>query len=281
MVSDEARDDCSYTAATRTIRRRRRWPFRSIRLSPTPSTAQTTARRSSTSRSRDTATLGSATRPQPCSNGASPRSKAAWRRSAWPRGRRRCNYAVANLAEPGHATSFRCRSCTARRTRSSRTCCPSQGVTVHFAASDQAADMETLIDQKTARDFLREHRQSSGKHLRRRSAGARRARSRNTARRRQHGRDADSASPDRLRRGYRGPLADEVHGRPRHDARRRRSSTAAGFPGRSGRSGFRCSTSRIRRTTIWSMTDHFEEAAYHRPLPQRLPADDRVRCCRR
>ena len=61
--------------------------------------------------------------------------------------------------------------------------------------------------------------------------------------RRQHRCDADPAQADRLRRRHRGAFADQVHGRPRHDAgrrnRRRRQFPVAGPRA----TAFRCSAS--------------------------------------
>jgi O-acetylhomoserine (thiol)-lyase len=89
---------------------------------------------------------------------------------------------------------------------------PSQGIHVRFAESDSAAAIEKLIDDKTRAIFCESVGNPAG-----RSRGA----SWHSTGRRQHRGDPDSASPDRLRRRHRGALADQIHGRPWHHARRR------------------------------------------------------------
>ena len=99
---------------------------------------------------------------------------------------------------------------------------PSQGITVRFAEVGPAADaIEKLIDDNTRGGVLRERRQSGRQRLRHRGAGRGRAQARRAADRRQHRGDADPAAADRLRRRHRRAFADQVHGRPRHHARRR------------------------------------------------------------
>ncbi len=72
-----------------------------------------------------------------------------------------------------------------------------------------------------ARGLLRERRQPRRQHLRHRGDRGRGAPPWRAADRRQHRSDAGSAAPDRVRGGHRRPLADQVHGRPWHDPRRR------------------------------------------------------------
>ena len=98
---------------------------------------------------------------------------------------------------------------------------PSQGIGVRFAESDAPDAIDKLIDDNTRGDLLRKHRQSGRQHLRHRGAGESRQAARHSARRRQHGGDADPVAADRLRRRYRRPFADQISRRPRHDARRR------------------------------------------------------------
>ncbi len=86
---------------------------------------------------------------------------------------------------------------------------------VRHARRDREADR-----RQDPRGVLRERRQSGRQHLRHRGARRGRAPARRAADRRQHGRDADPAAPDRVRRRHRGAFAHQVHGRPRHHARR-------------------------------------------------------------
>jgi hypothetical protein len=72
-----------FTAGTRPTPRPRRWRCRSIRPSPTPSTARTTARRCSIWKSKDTATAGSAIPQRTSWSAASRRSKAVSNPCAW------------------------------------------------------------------------------------------------------------------------------------------------------------------------------------------------------
>ena len=98
---------------------------------------------------------------------------------------------------------------------------PSQGVDgalcrIRPARRDREADR-----RQHPRGVLRKRRQSGRQHLRHRGARRGRARARRAADRRQHRRDADPAAADRVRRRHRRAFADQVHGRPRHDAGRR------------------------------------------------------------
>ena len=131
---------------------------------------------------------------------------------------------------------------------------PRQGVSVRFAAGDQPADIEKLIDDGHPRGVLRNRRKSGGQHLRRRGAGGRRASSRRSAHRRQHGGDADPAQADRLRRRRRGAFADQVHGRARHHAGRRDRRQRQVSRGGTTPSAFRCSASPMPPITGSSMS---------------------------
>ena len=76
------------------------------------------------------------------------------------------------------------------------------------------------ITPKTKLHLRRDDQQSARQRPRYRSGREDRARAQHSAGDRQHVRDAVSVPADRLRRRHRGPLADEVHGRPRHQHRR-------------------------------------------------------------
>ena len=78
-----------------------------------------------------------------------------------------------------------------------------------------------LIDEETRGGLLRKHRQSGRQYLRYRGTRRHSASPRRAAGCRQHGRHADPAAADRLRRRYRRAFAHQIHGRTRHDARRR------------------------------------------------------------
>ena len=99
------------------------------------------------------------------------------------------------------------------------------------------------------RHLLRKRRQSGGQCLRHRGAGKGRRAARHSADRRQHGGDADPAAPDRIRRRHRRAFADQVHGRPRHHARRRHRRQRPLSLGPRTSSAFRCSTSPTRPIT--------------------------------
>ena len=119
------------------------------------------------------------------------------------------------------ATSSRCRSSTARRTRCSRTCCRARASTVRFAESDQPDAIEQLIDDNTRAVFCESVGNPAGNICDIEALAEVAHAARRSADRRQHRGDADPAAADRLRRRHRRALADQVHGRPRHDARRR------------------------------------------------------------
>ena len=109
---------------------------RSIRPSPTSSTAPITAPRCSISKSKAIATAASAIRPPPCSNAASPRSKAASRRCASAPGQAALNYAMLNLADMGSNIVSVPQLYGTTHTLFAHVL-PSQGISVRFAESDQ------------------------------------------------------------------------------------------------------------------------------------------------
>ena len=98
---------------------------------------------------------------------------------------------------------------------------PSQGITVRFAESDSADAIEKLIDDNTRAIFCESVGNPAGNVCDHRGLRGRGAASWRSARGRQYRGDADPAPPDRLRRRHRRALADQIHGRPRHHARRR------------------------------------------------------------
>ena len=125
-----------------------------------------------------------------------------------------------------------------------------------------ASAIEKLIDDRDAGGLLRERRQSRRQHLRHRSAGPRGAQARRAADRRQHRGHADSAAADRLRRRHRRALADEVHGRPRHDARRRHRRQRPVSLESSTRDRFPMFSQPDPSYHDLVYTEHFKEAAY-------------------
>ncbi len=80
--------------------------------------------------------------------------------------------------------------------------------------------IEQLIDDKTKAVFCESVGNPAGNICDIEALAERRAPARRAADRRQHGGDADPAPADRLRRRHRRAFADQVHGRPRHHARR-------------------------------------------------------------
>ena len=112
------------------------------------STPRTTRRRCSISKPRASATAGSPTRPARCWSAASPSSKAGSPALGVASGQAALNYAIQNLADFGgnivstpqlYGTTHTLFNHVLRR----------QGIDVRFAASDQAADIEALIDEGT------------------------------------------------------------------------------------------------------------------------------------
>ena len=81
------------------------------------------------------------------------------------------NYAVAQPRRAWAATSSRCRSSTARRTRCSRISCRARASTSRFAAVRQPGRDRGAHRRQDAGRLLRERRQSGRQHLRYRSAG--------------------------------------------------------------------------------------------------------------
>ena len=207
------------TAATTAIRRPRRSPCRSTRPPPMRSTAPTMAPRSSISKWRATATPGSAIRPPRCWSSASPRWKAASRRSCVACGQAAVNYAVLNIAEMGTNIVSVPQLYGTTHTLFAHML-PRQGITVRFAEDDQPASIERLIDDETRAVFCESVGNPAGNvcDIEALAEVAHR-----------HGvplivdntvADADPAEADRIRRRYRRAFADEVHGRARHHARR-------------------------------------------------------------
>ena len=171
------------------------------------------------------------------------------------------NYAVLNLAEWA-ATSSPCRSSTAPRTRCSRTCCRARASACGSPTSDHADAIEKLIDENTRAVFCESVGNPAGNICDIEALAAVAHAARRSADRRQHGGDADPAAPDRVRRRHRRAFADQVHGRSRHDARRRdRRQRQLPLEG-SMRGASRCSTSRTPRITAWSTPSISATAAY-------------------
>ena len=202
-------------------RRPRRWRCRSTRRWRTPSTVPRTAPRSSILKSRDIATRASAILP--CT--------VLERRVAELEGGidalavgLRADGAVLHGAQSARAagrTSSPCRSSTARRTRCSRTCCRRSAMQVRFGKSDRAAELEELIDENTRALFCETVGNPAGNICDLEALARSRTARTHPADRRQHRADAGAHPPDRVRRRHHRALAHEVHGRPRHDARRR------------------------------------------------------------
>ena len=130
------------------------------------------------------------------------------------------NYAVVNIAEMGtqhrlgpaalrhHPYAVRAHPAETRASRSGS------------RQDDQPASIEKLIDDDTRAVFCESVGNPAGNVCDIEAMARGRAQARRAADRRQHGSHADPAAADRVRRGYRGAFADEVHGRARHDARR-------------------------------------------------------------
>jgi len=116
---------------------------------------------------------------------------------------------------------------------------PRQGITVRFAEDDRPASIERLIDDDTRAVFCESVGNPAGNVCDIEAIAEGRAQARRAADRRQHGAYPDPAQADRIRRRHRGGVADEVHGRARHHARRGSSSIAAGSHGRSIAGAFR------------------------------------------
>ena len=183
------------------------------------------------------------------------------------------NYAVLNLAEMGSNIVSVPQLYGTTHTLFGHVL-PSQGIATRFAESDQADAIEKLIDEKTRGDLLRERRQSGGQYLRHRGAGRGRRPPRRSARRRQYRSDPDPLAADRLRRRYRRALADQVHGRARHHARRR-DRRQRPLPVE----GTRAPLSDVQRAgrllSRLGLYRAFRPRRLYRALPQRLSAHDR------
>ena len=126
---------------------------------------------------------------------------------------------------------------------------PSQGITVRFAETDSAEAIEKLIDDKTCAIFCESVGNPAGNicDIEALAAVAER-----------HGVplivDNTVATPillrpDRLRRRRRRAFADQIHGRPRHHARRRHRRFRPVSTGRNMPAASRCSTCRTRPIT--------------------------------
>ena len=275
MHRDAQRDHRDPRRLRRRSRPPRRSRCRSTRPSPMRSTAPTTARPCSTWRPRASATAASATRPTRCWSGGSPRCEGGVARAGV--GLRPGGAALRHRqrSPTTAATSSPCRSSTAPPTRCSPTCCRARASRRASPPATAPTDIEALIDDEHPRGVLREHRQSGRQHLRHRGARRGRAPARRAADRRQHRGDADPAAPDRARRRHRRAFADQVHGRPRHhDGRRDRRQRPLRLD-RATPSASRCSASRTSPITAWSTPSISARSAYHRALPQRLPAHHR------
>ena len=175
--------------------------------------------RSSTLKWMASATPGSAIPPTRCWRSASPPWKEASRRSSVACGQAAVNYSVINIAEIGTNIVSVPQLYGTTHTLFAHIL-PRQGITVRFSEDDRPESIGKTDRRQYARGVLRKRRKSGRKRLRHRSDGRGRAQARRAADRRQHGADADPAQTDRIRRGHRGGVADEVHGRARHHARR-------------------------------------------------------------
>ena len=260
-------------AAMKPIRRRKPSRCRFIKPWPTSSTVRIMVPRCSISKPKDFAIRASAIRRRPCSSVASPRSKVASMRCASRTGQAALNYAVLNLASMGSNIVSVPQLYGTTYTLFAHLL-PSQGINVRFAEIRQRRRDRETDRRQHPRDLLRERRQSGRQCLRHRGAGDSRRAARRAADGRQYRGDADPAAPDRIRRRHRRALADQIHGRPRHDAGRRhrrqrpfslaRQRTALPDVQRAGpvlpRPGLHRS---------------FRRSRLYRALPQRLSAHDR------
>ena len=178
------------------------------------------------------------------------------------------------------AISSRCRSSTARPTRCSRICCRARAST-SVSPNPTAADaIEKLIDDNTRAVFCESVGNPAGNICDIEALADSRRTARRAADRRQYRGDADPAAPDRIRRRHRRAFADQVHGRPWHDAGRRHRrqrpvSVAAATP-----TAFRCSTSRTRPTTASSIPIISARPPISRAAAASISARP-ARCCRR
>ena len=160
------------------------------------------------------------------------------------------------------ATSSRCRSSTAPPTRCSRTSCRARASPCASPNPTAPDAIEKLIDDKTRAIFCESVGNPAGNICDIEALAAVAAAARRAARRRQHGGDADPAAPDRIRRRHRRAFADQIHGRPRHDARRRHRRFRPLSAGRSTPAVSRCSTSRTRPITASSTPSISAPRAY-------------------
>ena len=94
---------------------------------------------------------------------------------------------------------------------------PRLGVEVRFAADDRPESIGALIDGRTKAVFCETVGNPAGNVIDLAARRRRRARRGGARDRRQHRGDAVPAQADPSRRRHRGPFADQVHRRPRHD----------------------------------------------------------------
>ena len=140
-------------------------------------------------------------------------------RSASARARRRCTTRVLTLHEAGRNIVSVPQLYGTTHTLFAHIL-PKLGVQVRFARSDRPAALATLIDEDTRAVFCETVGNPAGNVCDLEAIAAVAHRGRRAADRRQHRADADAGAADRLRRGHRDPFAHQVHGRPRHHARR-------------------------------------------------------------
>ena len=181
-----------FTPATNPIQPPSRSPFRSIRPSPTPSTALTTAPLCSTSRRKAIGTAGSPTRPRRFLKNASLNLKAASARSRSRPDRPRC---ICDCQPGRHRWNI---VSVPQLYGTTHTLLghvlPRQGITTRFADSDKADAIERLIDENTKAVFAETIGNPAGNCVRYRGAGKGRASSWRSPGRRQHWSQPQSCS---------------------------------------------------------------------------------------